>query len=75
MKRRSGGEASHPRSTLAASNIQEESVRSNYRTFLRAKGVKPLRGSLRTVRQDGHRELLPGGKLGIWKDGACQIQI
>jgi len=41
-----------------------------YKHALRARGVKPLRGTLRTVRQDGHVELLPGGGSGQWQDGA-----
>lgn len=44
-------------------------TRLSYKSALRAKGVPPLRGQLRTVRADGHRELLPVRGCGTWRGG------
>lgn len=49
-------------------------MRASYRTHLRARGVKPLRGPLRTLRADGDAELIPGGGLGIWTGGKLVVQ-
>lgn len=49
-------------------------MKPSYRTHLRTIGVKPLRGTLRTVRREGDAELIPGGGLGIWTGGKLVLQ-
>lgn len=34
-------------------------TRMSYKTVLRAKGIKPIRGAAHTVKKHGHVELLP----------------
>jgi hypothetical protein len=43
--------------------------RQTYQHVLRVFGRPPLRGSLRTVRADGDRELLPVRGCGTWRGG------
>lgn len=45
-------------------------TRQSYKHVLRAKGVRPVRGPLRTERGEGHRELLPVTGSGVWQNGS-----
>lgn len=52
----------------------KKTTRISYRTYLRSVGVKPIRTSAPQPRGNGHVELLPGGKVGIWRDGRMELR-
>lgn len=50
-------------------------TRPTYKTHLRVRGIRPLRGQLRTERGEGHVELLPGGGVGRWQGGKLVAEV
>lgn len=46
----------------------------SYKQVLRMRGMRKPVVIRRTIKADGHRELLPLGRVGIWQDGRCVVQ-